>query len=52
MTWHDYLTQADELIEAEDTLAFDVADLHGQIFANVKHMRWFREAVAEMLSED
>lgn len=47
----DRLSKALEAIENEDTVCFDVAAEHGQIFGNVKHMRWFAEAVAEALEE-
>jgi hypothetical protein len=38
---------AQELIENGDDIAHDVAAEHGMMFDNVKHMRWFVEAVAE-----
>jgi hypothetical protein len=40
---------AREAIEREDTVCFDVAAEHGQIFGNVKGMKWFVDAVAESL---
>jgi hypothetical protein len=40
---------ARKAIEREDDVCFDVAAEHGQIFGNVKHMKWFAEAVAEAL---
>lgn len=43
------LEQARRLIEKDDMLIYDVASRQGQIVANVKHMRWFLEAVAEDL---
>ena len=43
------LSAAQEAIEREDTVCFDVAAEHGQIFLNVKHMRWFVDAVADAL---
>ena len=43
------LTAALEAIEREDVVCFDVAAEHGQIFGNVKHMKWFAEAVSEAL---
>jgi hypothetical protein len=43
------LSAAQEAIEREDTVCFDVASEHGQMFANVKGMKWFVEAVAEAL---
>jgi hypothetical protein len=45
----DSLQAAREAIEREDDVCFDVAADHGQIFANVKHMTWFVEAVATEL---
>jgi len=41
------LAQAMEAIENEDIVCFDVAAEYGQMFANVKHMTWFIEAVAD-----
>lgn len=38
-------------IAEEDVVCFDVAANAGQIFANVKHMDWFVDAVAQELSE-
>jgi len=38
-------------IEQESNLALDVAYSHDQIFDNVKHTRWFRDAVAEQIRE-
>lgn len=40
---------AREAIEREDTVCFDVAAERGQMFANVKDMKWFVDAVAEAL---
>lgn len=45
----DPLAKAKQAIENEDPICFDVAAEHGQMFGNVKHMRWFAEAVAEEL---
>lgn len=41
------LEKARKLIDRDDELIYDVASSQGQIVANVKHMRWFVEAVAE-----
>lgn len=41
------LMLAQELIDNEDPLVFDICSNHGQIFGNVRHMRWLLEAVAE-----
>lgn len=43
------LEKAKVLIDNDDEICFDVAANVGQIFANVKHMGWFLEAVAEEL---
>ena len=43
------LNAAREAIDNEEQVCFDVAAEHGQIFANVKHMTWFVDAVAEAL---
>lgn len=40
---------AKEAIERGDDICYDVATNAGQIFDNVKHMKWFVEAVAEEL---
>ena len=45
-TWDDVLRRADALIEDDDNLIYDVAAERGQIVDNIKHMRWFRHAVA------
>lgn len=45
----DKIQQAREAIERGDEICYDVAAEHGQIFDNVKHMRWFIEAVSEQL---
>lgn len=50
-TWDDVLKRADELVEADDDLIYDVAAERGQLVDNVKHMRWFRYHVAlELIS--
>ena len=43
------LLQAREAIEREDVICFDICANCGQIFGNVKHMRWFVRAVADEL---
>jgi hypothetical protein len=48
----DWLQQADQAIQRKDAICYDVAALNGQIFDNVKHMKWFREAVALELRRD
>ena len=41
------IAKALRAIEREETVCFDVAADSGQMFDNVKHMRWFIEAVAD-----
>lgn len=48
-TEKDPIERAKKAIARKDVRCFDVADSYGQIFGNVKHMRWFIEAVAEEL---
>lgn len=44
------LQRARKMIErGKADLLFDLCAEHGQIFDNVKHMRWFVELVAENL---
>jgi hypothetical protein len=43
------IAEALAAIERQDTVCFDVAAENGQIFLNVKHMKWFVDAVAEAL---
>ncbi len=43
-----YLRAFDEIDRASD-LAQDVARAHGQMFDNVSHMAWFRQAVADAI---
>lgn len=49
---NDWILAAEEAIENEDQICFDVAAEYGQIFANVKHMSWFIKVVAEQIMED
>lgn len=51
-TENQFLQLAQEAIEADDPIIYDVAAEHGQIVDNVKHMSWFVKAVAEALEED
>jgi hypothetical protein len=46
------LACADDAIEGKVDLIYDVAANVGQIVDNVKHMDWFRHAVAEEIDED
>ena len=50
-TLKDLMARADACIEAENDLVCDVAAEHCQIVGNVKHMTWFRNAVAKELTE-
>lgn len=46
----DAMSRAKAAIERGDGIAHDVAAEHGQMFDNVKHMKWFVEAVAEEMN--
>jgi len=46
-----YEELAEEEINKESNLAYDIADEFGQIFGNIKHTGWFKKAVAEALEE-
>lgn len=46
-----YLSMAEDAIEEDAEVIYDVADNAGQIVANVRHMTWFKEAVARELLE-
>lgn len=43
------LRAADRAIAGNRTVIYDVAAEHAQQVDNVKHLRWFREAVADEL---
>ncbi len=43
-----YLRAFDEIDRASE-LAQDVARAHGQLFDNISHMAWFRQAVADAI---
>jgi hypothetical protein len=45
----DLMFDVDAKIEAAVVLVYDVAAMHGQLFDNVKHLAWFRRAVAQEL---
>jgi len=47
----EWIREAEALIEADDPMIYDVAADSGQIVANVKHMPWFVNAVAQWLEE-
>ena len=46
------VTDVDRAIEQDAACLYDVAGEWGQIVDNVKHMKWFRDAVARRLKED
>lgn len=48
---HILMTLADQAICNDDTIIYDVAANFGQIVGNVKHMQWFRKAVAEEIRD-
>ena len=50
-TKKDLVHQAEREIEKKSILAHDVAADCGQMFLNVKRMKWFREAVEAELAE-
>jgi len=43
------IDKAERAIERGDARCFDLAAEKGQIFDNVKHMKWFVQLVAEEL---
>jgi len=45
-TLFDLAVTAGHLIDRGADIVYDVADESGQIVGNVKHMTWFRDAVA------
>jgi len=45
-TWADVLRTAQEYIDRDDDLIYDVAMNVGQIVGNVKRMPWFRHRIA------
>jgi hypothetical protein len=48
----ELLRQAQELIDRDDQIIYDVAADKGQIVGNVKHMSWFVHEVASWLRDD
>jgi hypothetical protein len=46
------IEEASEAIERQDEIVYDVASDSGQIVGNVKHMEWFRHAVALAIFEE
>ncbi len=43
----EQMAKARNAIMRKDQVCFDVAAENGQMFGNVKHLKWFVEAVAE-----
>ena len=50
-TWADVLRTAQEYIDRDDDLIYDIASDVGQIVGNIKHMPWFRYRVALALRD-
>lgn len=48
-TIEDLMKRAKVAIEEDEPVIYDVAANEGQVVNNVKHMRWFIEAVAQEL---
>src|SRR5260221_3744036 len=46
------LEEANKAIQRQDDIVYDVASDSGQIVGNVKHMPWFRQAVARAIFEE
>jgi len=51
-TISDLMARARRAIDEDEQFIYDVASETGQIVANVKHMRWFRLAVAQHLIDN
>ncbi len=51
-TLQELADRARQAIEREEDFVFEVAGEACQMFDNVKHMRWFRVAVALWLTEN
>ena len=49
---HAYLQAAKEMITDDDDIIYDVAVSHDQEVENVKHMKWFRDEVADWLERE
>lgn len=52
LTTEDLLARAESAIERDENFVYDVAVDSGQMVGNVKHMRWFVEAVANWLIDN
>ena len=48
----EFLGAAEQAIQNDDQIIYDVASNAGQLVDNVKHMQWFVDAVAQALSEE
>jgi hypothetical protein len=51
-TLAELMARAKAAVERREQFVFDVCAEYGQIYGNVKHMRWFRRAVAKWLTEN
>lgn len=51
-TQADLLRRAERAITAEESVVWDVCAETGQMFGNVRHMRWFVYAVANQIIQD
>ena len=52
MTKQDAIKKAQRHIERESELVYDVVANTGQIFENVKHMKWFLLAIAQEIAPE
>jgi hypothetical protein len=52
MPLDEFYIKAQEAIDEEKDICFDVAADCGQMFGNVKHMGWFVRMVAEALEDE
>jgi len=52
LTTEDLLARAKSAIERDEDFVYDIAADVGQMVDNVKHMRWFVEAVANWLIDN
>lgn len=52
VTVDDLRARAESAIERDEGFIYDVAGETGQMVGNVKHMRWFVEAVANWLIDN
>jgi len=52
MTKQETIKKAQGHIERKSALAYEVANEHGQIFGNVRHMKWFLLAIANEIAPE